>query len=77
MKYRDYLLSLSLLCLYTISGPLVSQETDDEAGNETQTIAEITENSDRHEGLFTIYRDRETGKTYLELGTEQLDREYI
>ena len=77
MKYRDYLLSLSLLCLYTISGPLVSQESDDEAGNETQTIAEITENSDRHEGLFTIYRDRETGKTYLELGTEQLDREYI
>ena len=77
MNYRDFLFNALLLCFFNASGPLIAQESDEEAEDETQTIAEITENSDRHEGLFTLYRDRETGKTYLELAANQLDREYI
>ena len=67
MKYRHSLLIAPLLCLFNVSGSLIAQESDEDAEDETKTIAEITENSDRHEGLFTLYRDRETGKTYLEL----------
>jgi len=77
MKYRNCLWSASLLCLYSVSGPLVAQEADEDAEAESQSIADITENSDRFEGLFTLYRDRETGQSYLELSEEQLDREYI
>lgn len=60
--------------------PVLAQEADDadEADDEEiVTIAELTENSDRFDGLFTLYRDRDTGETHLEIAPEQLDREYI
>lgn len=43
----------------------------------TKTIAEVTENSDRIDGLFTLYQDRKDGKLYMLVKPEQLDREYI
>ena len=68
-------------CLATLvlAMPAPAQEADGEADEEEdrRTIAELTENSDRHDGLFTLYRDRETGETHLAVTPEQLDREYI
>lgn len=48
-------------------------ETDDEK----KSIAEITEDSDRFDGLFTLYQDRETGKLHLAVRADQIDREFI
>ena len=45
-----------LLSSAAISIPLGAQEDDED--DETETIAETTENSDRFDGFFTLYRDR-------------------
>lgn len=45
--------------------------------DEPKTIAEITADSDRHDGIFTAYRDRKSGALRLALRPDQLDREYI
>jgi hypothetical protein len=55
-----------------------SESVNGERNNDApKSIAELTENADRHEGLFTVYRDRESGAVHLALRPEQLDREYI
>jgi len=56
--------------------PTSAQETEEEEDS-IKTIAEITENSDQFEGLFTLYRDRETGETHMEITREQLNQEFI
>ncbi|MBT8137756.1 MAG: zinc-dependent metalloprotease, partial [Gammaproteobacteria bacterium] len=48
----------------------------DEA-EEKKTIAEVTENSDRVDGLFTLFRDREDGTVYMAVQPDQLNQEYI
>ena len=58
MKYSDYFQAALLLSIAGISSPLVAQDTDEDAETETKTIAETTENSDRFDGFFTLYRDR-------------------
>ena len=52
-------------------------EAGDEDGEDRQTIADLTENSDHHDGLFTLYRDRDTGETHMVVMPEHLNREYI
>ncbi|MED5534740.1 MAG: zinc-dependent metalloprotease [Pseudomonadota bacterium] len=59
-----------------IDMPTSAQETEEEEDS-IKTIAEITGNSDQFEGLFTLYRDRETGETHMEISREQLDQEFI
>ena len=67
-----------LLILATANWPAAAQDGNGDANEEeTQTIADITENSDRYDGLFTLYRNRETGKSWLEFEANQLDREYV
>lgn len=41
------------------------------------TIRALTENSDRYEGLFTVFVDRETGATRMLLEADQLGAEFI
>jgi len=77
MRYPDYLRTALLLCLAGAATSIVAQETDDDDEAATKTIAELTENSERFDGLFTLYRDRETGQSYLEIGVAQLDQEYL
>ena len=77
MKYADHLSTALMLSIIGISSSIVAQEADEDAETETKTIAEIIENSDRFDGLFTLYRDRDTGESYLEIGSDQLDQEYI
>ena len=52
-------------------------EAGDEDGEDRKTIADLTENSVHHDGLFTLYRDRDTGETHMEVMPEHLDKEYI
>ena len=54
-----------------------ADEADEDDEEDRETIAELTENSDRHDGLFTLYRDRDTGEAHMAITPEQLDREYI
>tara|TARA_B100000029_G_scaffold516456_1_gene629969 strand:+ start:2392 stop:4917 length:2526 start_codon:yes stop_codon:yes gene_type:complete len=71
MKHRfQNLAPIFLASLVTL--PALAQDT-----NNSTTIAEITQNSDRIEGLFTLYRDRETGSTHMEISPKQLNQEYI
>ena len=67
-------LCLTLLLWFT---PAFAQEADDDEADDDKTIAELTENSDRYDGLFTLYRDRDTGETHMAIMPGQLDREYI
>lgn len=42
-----------------------------------KTIAELTENSERHDGFFTLFRDRKTGETHMLIREDQLDQAFI
>jgi len=77
MRYPDYLKAALLVALAAVITPVVAQEADEDTEAEAKTIAELTENSERFEGLFTLYRDRETGQSYLEIGVDQLQQEYL
>ena len=73
LQIQTYLvLFLLLITAFSVS----SQETD-ESTDIPETIAEVTENSDRISGLFTLYRDKKTGTTHMEIAPTQLNREYI
>ncbi len=76
MKFHmPFWIAVGLMSL-ALATPGNAQDSDaDEDG--PQTIAEITADSDRFEGLFTLFRDRESGETHLLIRPEQLDREYI
>ena len=42
-----------------------------------ETVAELIEGDQHYPGLFSFYRDTETGDTTLLLKPEQLDQEFI
>ena len=42
-----------------------------------KTLAELVAESDRIEGLFTLFRDRKTGKVRMLVRKDQLDQEFI
>jgi hypothetical protein len=50
-----------------------------DAGDEAEpkSIGEILENSDRIDGLFTLYRDRKSGDLRMLLSADQLDTSYL
>jgi len=61
-----------------LSAPSSAQENGAAEVEETPpTITEVTAQSDRFDGLFTLFRDRESGETHLLIKPDQLDREYI
>ena len=49
----------------------------EDAEDEVETYAEVIEGDAVFEGLFTFYRDRETGETTLRIAREQFENEYI
>ena len=61
----------------TMTAPALAQDDDEAEDDDRETIADLTENSDRFDGLFTLYRDRDSGETHMAITPEQLDREYI
>lgn len=48
-----------------------------EAKAQFKTIKEVTEKCKKHNGLFTIYQDTTTGKTYLEITEDKIGKEFI
>lgn len=52
-------------------------ETKKEEKKEDDKFADITKKCRKHEGLFTIWRDTVTGKSYLEVKTDQFNKEFI
>ena len=60
-----------------MTAPALAQDDDEAEDDDRETIADLTENSDRFDGLFTLYRDRDSGETHMAITPEQLDREYI
>jgi len=77
-------------CMLLAGPPLRAQEPDasgDDAAEaagedaedqeEPKTIEELLEASDRIDGLFTLYRDRENGDLRMLLSDDQLDRSYL
>ena len=78
MKLISVWLLLTLLSHSLMSGAEPSENTDERSEEETPpTIAEVTEGDTEYAGLFTFYRDQETGETTLRLEPEQFDQEYI
>lgn len=60
--------------------PAATESTGDdekEGKEEEQTIAEIIEDHDSQEGLFTFFRDPEDGSTHLKVAAGQLGKDFI
>lgn len=79
-------LALALLLAGTglVAATVVAQpsDSDSDAGDsqneaEQKSIEDILEDSDRFDGLFTLYRDRKTGDLRMLLSPDQLDRPYL
>ena len=79
MKHPFQVQFLLWLAPLTLIAPVLAQDADEaeDEDDDRETIAALTENSDRFDGLFTLYRDRDTGETHMAIMPEQLGREYI
>ena len=42
-----------------------------------KTVAELTKDSDRHDGFFTLFRDRKSGKTHMLVKADQVGMKFI
>lgn len=49
---------------------IIAQETD-------QSYEELVNGYEKSEGMFTLYRDQETGKTFMEIQPEQLNKNFL
>ncbi|MCL1472739.1 zinc-dependent metalloprotease [Argonema antarcticum] len=59
------------------SSQLVTQLEEYPEQPELQSFNEIIEATQKSAGLFTLYRQKETGKIYLEIKPEQLNKNYF
>ena len=72
MNLKEWLVLL-LFAIAGCSGGSGSPGPEDEA----VSFASVVEKSDRLEGLFDVYRDKESGETYLAIKPDQIDQEFI
>ena len=49
----------------------------DKDKDKTKTIKEVTEKAKKFNGLFNVYQDTTSGKTYLEIPEDKIGKEYI
>jgi len=68
---------LVLLASTLLTPKLVLAQEQADGGESPKTIAELTAESDRVDGLFTLFRHRKTGKLHMLIRADQLDREFI
>jgi len=75
------LLSLLLipLTLFAAEGEDNGENGDkkEEEEKEPKTIAEVTEDSERIDGLFTLFRNKDDGKVHMLITKDQVDKEFI
>jgi hypothetical protein len=76
---RPVVSTAALLAIVLLPLALQAQPADDpkEAEAEPKTVAEVLQDSDRVDGLFTAYRDRKTGELRFLLRQDQLDKEFL
>ncbi len=72
-----WLLALILSALLANSAIAQEDEEKNSEDEEPKTIAELTEDAERIDGLFTLFRDNKTGATSLLITKDQLDKEFI
>ena len=54
-----------------------SDSSKDADNSQLQPFKDVIKNTKKSEGLFTLYRHAETGKIYLEIKPEQLNKNYL
>ena len=78
---RSLLLALMLALCVVLSAfadeSAADQETTAALDEEVKSYADVIEGDVVHEGLFTFYRDQESGAVTLSLGPQQFEKEYI
>jgi len=78
MKFDSPVWMLLVLMSLVMGTPGSAQENGEaEEEDSPRTIADIAGESDRIEGLFTLFRNRESGETHLLIKPDQLNREFI
>jgi hypothetical protein len=74
-------LSLALTTPFVLANSLeeelIAAATEVAAEAEAESYAELIDGDEVFEGLFTFYRDSETGETTMRLEPEQFEKEYI
>lgn len=70
-------LATVLLVSLIASATLAQDESEESEEEEPKTIAELTESAERIEGLFTLFRDTETGKLQMLIKADQIDQEFV
>jgi len=65
-----------VVALSVTNTQLKSEEKDAEQPD-LPAFDEVTKNTQKLEGLFTLYRNKDTGKIYLEIKPEQLNKNYL
>ncbi len=76
-KIIGFVIALVLVLPLSISAQEESGEAEKDKKEEPKTIAELTENSQRYDGYFTIFQDKESGKTHLLVKADQVGEEFI
>ncbi|HEY9637628.1 MAG TPA: zinc-dependent metalloprotease [Coleofasciculaceae cyanobacterium] len=57
---------------------VVSQaKAEDSSNSQFQPFDKVVKDAEKLEGLFTLYRNQDTGKTYLEVNPEQLNKNFL
>ena len=79
---RSLLLALMPALCTVVSGAFADEsaadlETTAALDEEVKSYADVIEGDVVHEGLFTFYRDQESGAVTLSLGPQQFEKEYI
>jgi hypothetical protein len=64
------------LLLFSVAGCSNGPGDQTEKGDEV-SFSSVVEKSEHQEGLFDIYRDKESGETYLAIKPEQVGQEFI
>ncbi len=59
------------------AGETDASEGDGEEGSDEETLEEMVEDHEMIPGLFTLYRNKETGALLMELSEEQIGSEFI
>ena len=82
MMTRSPLLALMLALCTAVSGVFADKSAADlgttaPLDDEAETYADVIEGDVVHEGLFTFYRDQESGAVTMSLGPQQFEKEYI
>ena len=77
---RHKLVSALAACILLLGGCGANDQagsTEKAADEDKATIESLTGNSDRHDGMFTFFVDRDKGTVRMLIDKDQLGQEYV